>query len=318
MDKAFWNGKRVLVTGGSGFVGRWLCRALRTADVDLRILDLAPPRNFEEQYQFHQADLRNLAATSKMLEDVAPNAIVHLAGQPGVASSHDDPIGAYEANTLATMNLLEACRRRGGIDTIVAISSNHVYGDQEKQPSAEDAALNGRGMYAVSKLCGDVLAQTYGKTYGVPVGVARMTNSYGGDDHHTAHIITGTILAALRGEPLIIKNSGRDRKGYLYIKDTVQGLLAVGEYTAKPSNPRGEAFNLAPDEAISVRDLVRAISDATGARQDPVIQQPDAHFENEHLDNSKARRLLGWSPRYSLREALAETVDWYRQRLKAG
>ena len=87
-------------------------------------------------------------------------------------------------------------------------------------------------MYAASKLAGDVLARSYGKTYDLPVGIARMTNSYGGDDHHVAHIITATILSALKNERPVIKQSGKDRKGYLYIKDTAQGLLAVAEGVA--------------------------------------------------------------------------------------
>lgn len=317
MDVEFWRGQRVLITGGSGFVGRWVCRALRTADAELHILDLAPPKNFEETFSYHQTDLRDLAATRRLLDDVRPGMIVHLAGQPGVASSHENPIGAYEANVLVTFNLLEAARLRGDIKSIVAVSSNHVYGDQHHLPTPEDAPLNGTGMYAVSKLCGDVLARTYGKTYGLPVGIARMTNSYGGDDHHVTHIITGTILAALRGERPIIKQSGRDRKGYLYIKDTAQGLLAVGEGVAKSRELRGEAFNLVPNEALTVKELVKTITEAVGKPMDPVIQNPDAPFEEEHLDNSKARKLLGWSPKFSFRDGLAETIAWYRERTAA-
>ncbi len=313
MNIDFYRGKRVLITGGSGFVGRWVSRALQPAEAAIHILDLAPPKQFELPFEFHLTDLRDLAATEKLLQSTRPEIIIHLAGQPGVGTSHDNPLSAYESNVLATFNLLETCRRQSGVQAIVAVSSNHVYGDQHHMPTREDAPLNGSGMYAVSKLCGDVLARTYGKTYGLPVGIARMTNSYGGDDHHMAHIITGSILSALKHEAPVIKNSGRDRKGYLYIKDTADGLLAVGSGVAARKDLYGEAFNLVPDQAITVLDLVRQIIAAAGVELEPVVQHPEAAFEEEHLDNLKAKNLLGWNPRFDLPAGLRETICWYRE-----
>jgi CDP-glucose 4,6-dehydratase len=312
VNSQFWLRKRVLITGGCGFVGRWVARALAPAEVDLHILDLSPTTRLEVPHQFHRTDLRDLSATTELLATIEPAAIVHLAGQPGVGSSHENPAGAYEANVLATFNLLEACRRRPGVEAIVAVSSNHVYGEQHHLPTAEDAPLNGLGMYAASKLAGDILARAYGKTYGVPVGIARMTNSYGGDDHHLAHIITATILSAIKREPPIIKQSGQDRKGYLYIKDTAEGLLAVAAGVAGNPELRGEAFNLVPNEAVTVIELVRTILTALGVPGQPQILNPNAPREEEHLDNSKARQLLGWSPRYDLASGVRETADWFR------
>ena len=103
------------------------------------------------------------------------------------------------------------------------------YGEQTTMPTSEDASLNGHGMYAATKLASDVLARAFGKSHGLPVGIARITNSYGGDDHHITHIVTATILSALKNESPIIKQSGRDRKGYSYIKDTVAGIMAIAE-----------------------------------------------------------------------------------------
>ncbi len=208
--------------------------------------------------------------------------------------------------------MLEACRRQGGVESIVAVSSNHVYGDQHELPTPEDAKLNGLGMYAASKLAGDVLARAYGKTYDLPVGIARMTNSYGGDDHHVAHIITATILSALKNERPVIKQSGRDRKGYLYIKDTAEGLLAVAEGVAQKPELRGEAFNLVPNEAFTVSELVSAVLEAAGQNVQPEIQNPQAHAEVEHLDNAKARETLGWTPKFDLSAGLRETIDWFK------
>jgi CDP-glucose 4,6-dehydratase len=315
MDLEFWTKKRVLITGGSGFVGRWVGRALEPAKADLHILDLAPPKSYEVPHQFHVTDMRDRKATAALLERIRPAVIIHLAGQPGVQSSHDNPVGAFEANVLCTFNLLEVCRSMTGIESLVAISSNHVYGEQHTLPTPEDSTLNGVAMYAVSKLCGDVLARTYGKTYGQPVANARMTNSYGGDDHHTSHIITATILSCLRGETPVIKQSGKDRKGYLYIKDTAEGLLALAAGLAKKPELRGESFNLVPNEALTVLELVDTIMAAAGVAGKPTVVSPNAPHEVEHLDNAKARKLLGWTPKYDFKTAIAETLDWYRPRV---
>lgn len=312
MNATFWHRKRVLVTGGCGFVGRWVCRTLRPAEAELHVVDLAASDKLDVPHAFHQTDLRDLAAIGRLVDEVRPHAILHLAGQPGVGSSHDHPVNAYQANVLATFNLVEACRGRREVETVVAVSSNHVYGHQHQRPTPEDAPLNGTGMYAASKLAGDVLARAYGKTYGVPVGIARMTNSYGGDDHHVSHIITASLLSALKGERPVIKQSGRDRKGYLYIEDTAQGLLALAEAVAGRPAVRGEAFNLVPDEAPTVLELVQAVLRAAKVDLEPVILAPEAPFEEEHLDNGKARRLLGWSPAHSLSAGLEKTIAWYR------
>lgn len=315
MMSTFWKEKSVLVTGGSGFVGRWVGRRLQHLGARLQILDLAPPKNYEVPFVFHETDLRNLEATAKLLERARPHVVIHLAGQPGVQSSHDHPVGAFEANTLCTFNLLEASRQLGGIEAILAVSSNHVYGDQHQIPTPEDAPLNGTGMYAVSKLCGDVLARTYGKTYGLPVGIARMTNSYGPDDHHTSHIITATILSCLRGEAPVIKQSGRDRKGYLYIEDTAAGLLAITKAVALNGELHGEAFNLVPDEALTVLELVQEITRQCGVTTPATVLRPDAHAEEEHLANAKVSQRVGFRPPTSFQDGIAKTIAWYRSQL---
>jgi CDP-glucose 4,6-dehydratase len=314
LNSKLWQGKSVLVTGGSGFVGRWLCRALADSGIDLHILDLVRPTSLDQPFTYHKTDLGQLDATIEMLRKTQPKVILHLAGLPGVGASHDSPTTAFTANVVATFNLLEGCRQLASpVESIVAVSSNHVYGEQHRQPIPEDAPLDGTGAYASTKLCSDVLARAYGKTYNLPVGIARMTNSFGGDDHHVTHIITATILSALAGKQPVIKQSGRDRKGYLYIKDTAQGLLAVAEGLMQKPELRGEAFNIVPDEAYTVVELVRAVSAATGLKLEPVVQNPAAEFDNEHLDNSKAAKLLGWKPRYPLAQGLSETIAWYRE-----
>ena len=312
INNTFWKGKRVLVTGGAGFVGRWLCRSLRRAEADIHLLDLQSTAASEPALTFHRANLCDLEATRRLLADLRPTAIIHLAGQPGVQSSHENPLGAFESNVTAAFNLFEACRLVRCAEAIVAVSSNHVYGDQHATPTIETAPLNGHGMYASTKLASDVLARAFGKSHGLPIGIARITNSYGGDDHHLSHIVTATILSALKNESPIIKQSGRDRKAYSYIPDTVSGLLAIAQGVSERKALNGEAFNIVPDEPIAVVDLVRLILTTAGATCEPRILNPSASFEVEFLDNGKARSELGWRPHYDYATGLAETVRWYR------
>lgn len=312
-NRDFWKDKRVLVTGGAGFVGRWLCRALLPAGADVHLLDLASSSRLDSALNLHRADLCNFEATRALVTDLSPSVVIHLAGQPGVSASHENPRGAFESNVLATFNLLEACRVVRTADAIVAVSSNHVYGEQQSEPTNEKAPLNGHGIYAATKLASDVLARAFGKSHGLPVGIARITNSYGGDDHHTSHIVTATILSAMKNQSPIIKQSGRDRKGYLYIEDTVAGLLAIAEGVARDSSLCGEAFNIVPDEPIAVIDLVRLVMKVVGAECEPRVLHPEAAFEEEFLDNRKATRELSWRPKHNYETGLTETVRWYRE-----
>ncbi|MGE3817826.1 MAG: NAD-dependent epimerase/dehydratase family protein [Isosphaeraceae bacterium] len=315
MNQSFWKDASVLITGGSGFVGRWVGRALAPTGARLHVMDLQPPRRLEVPFEFTTVDLVDLSATRAAIAALGPDVIIHLAGQPGVESSRLDPIGAFASNVTATLHLLEACRLEGSPSALVAVSSNHVYGSQHVTPTREGAPLNGDGTYATSKLCGDVIARTYGKGYGVPVGIARITNSFGGDDHHSNHIVTASIHSALRGQAPVIKRSGRDVKGYLYVKDTVAGLLALAEGVARDPDLHGEAFNFVPDRPISVLELVREVLAVVDLDVEPEVREPGAAHETEHLDHSMARESLDWAPHYSLREALQETVQWYRDHL---
>lgn len=315
MNHEFWRHNTVMVTGGSGFLGRRLVDALLSSSARVEVLDIANPTTQKGDFVFHQTDLCDLRGTIQILEERRPQVMIHLAGQAGVSACDERPAEAFERNVLCTFNVLEACRSYGGFDSIVVVSSNHVYGEQTAIPTLENAPLNGVGMYATSKLCGDVLTRAYGKTHGLPVSIARITNSYGPDDPHETHIVTGSILSALKGEAPIIEQSGKDTKGYLYIEDTVNGIIMLAEQTATRPKLHGEAFNIVPDNTTSVRDLVHEIIALAGRDFGPTILNPAAAYEVEHLDNSKARDLLGWAPQYTLRQGLMETVDSYREHL---
>jgi CDP-glucose 4,6-dehydratase len=299
MDPQHWQEKRVLVTGGAGFLGRWTVRELQSRGALPTVLDRAGGTV--------AVDMLDSAGLNAALRAGEYHAVIHLAGQAGVRDSHQDPAGAFAANTTATFNLMEAARDLPSLESVVHVSSNHVYGPQARMPTPESAPLNGEGMYAATKTCADVIARCYGKSYGLPVGIARITNTFGGDDPHHSHIVTGTILSLLKGEPPVIRSSGRDSKGYLYVEDTVRGILAVAAGAAP-----GEAYNIVPDAPVTTRELVDLIVGIFCACTDVLVMNPPATFEVEYLDNSRAKRELGWRPDYDLAAGLAKTIQWYR------
>lgn len=311
---AFWADRRVLVTGGFGFVGRWMIRALIDRGATVAVADPSNLEEFSGVVVHHSRPIDSVPEAMAALDAFEPAVVVHLAGQAGVSACERDPCEAFESNVRCTMHLLEALRQRPcGVRALVATSSNHVYGELEPgEVVEEDDALGGLGPYAATKACADILCRSYARSYGLPITVARITNSFGGDDPHVSHIVTSAILSCLRGDRPVIKRSGRDTKAFMHVGDTVSGLLHLCEQTAERPGVRGEAFNIVPDEPTSVRDLVVLIMRLCGQGGEPEILAPGDPAEQEHLSAEKTARMLGWRATRSLEAGLAETIAWYR------
>ncbi len=299
MNEEFWKNKRVLVTGHKGFLGRHVCRTLKKLDAYTIGVDLP------------ECDLTD-HAQAKLVFDSMPHVVLHLAGMPGVKDCEENPKRAFEANVVATHNVLDWLNPEY-LQAAVFVSSNHVYGEQEKKPTTEDAPLNGKGIYAATKIAADVLARAWGKSTGLPIGVARITNTYGPDDHHTEHLVTGTILSLLRGEEASVRGNINDTKGYLYVVDTVNGILAVAKGLATGKAKPGEAFNIVPNKPSSVLRVLVAIRFALGLSEGRTAHVANAKAtEHEHLCNYKAAERLGWAAIFSLDGGVQLTADWYR------
>ena len=308
-EPAFWSDRSVFVTGVGGYLGRALVAELGRRGARVIGFDRVDPQPADGLRALVLGDLRDPGRVREVLQSHAVRTCFHLAGQAGVAGAQADPVQAFEANCQATWCVLEACRLYGELSEAVVASSNHVYGAQTVAPYQEDAALNGFGMYAASKACADIVARSYAKTYGLPIGIARITNTFGGRDHHKDHLVTGTILAILRGDAPVIRGSGRSVKGYMYVRDTVDAFLVLAE-SVRTLGLAGEAFNFAPDEPVSVRDMVTAILRVAGHDdlQPVILGQDETPCEHEHLSNAKARRVLGWRPRFTLEAGIAEAI----------
>lgn len=197
---------------------------------------------------------------------------------------------------------------------IVVASSDKAYGETESLPYTEDTPLRGSSPYDVSKSCADLLAHTYYRTYGLPVAIARCGNIFGGGDLNWSRVVPGTILSLLKGESPDIRSDGTNLRDYLYVKDAVEGYLALLGRIGEPG-VTGQAFNFGPGKPTSVVKIVELLRGLM-RRMDltpRILNTARGEIREQWLDAAKAGRILKWTPRYSLEDGLRETIRWYQE-----
>ena len=323
MRERFWKGRRAFVTGCTGIVGSWLTQALVEAGADVAglIRDRIPHSHLFRSGTHARivqidGDIADENLLERALNEYEIETVFHLAAQPLVRVANRMPVGTFETNVRGTWLLLEACRLSKTVKRIVVASSDKAYGDQEVLPYTEDAPLQGRHPYDVSKSCADLIAQAFAYTYDMPLGITRCGNIYGGGDLNWDRIVPGTMRSVLKGEPPIIRSDGSPLRDYLYVDDIVDGYLRLAERLDDPAL-HGHAFNFGMDDPKSAREMVEAIiaiSDRPDLR--PVILNEASHeIYKQSLSSEKARRMLGWQPRHTLEEGLRRTMGWYREYL---
>jgi CDP-glucose 4,6-dehydratase len=261
-----------------------------------------------------RGDVTDYELLERALNEYETNTVFHLAAQTIVPIANRAPLSTFDTNIKGTWTLLEAARRAPGVERIVVASSDKAYGIHEELPYTEEAALRGCHPYDVSKACADRIAQAYATTYGLPVAVTRCANLYGGGDLNWSRLIPGTIRCVIRGNPPIIRSDGTLVRDYLYIPDAVAGYLKLAERMEGPG-VAGEAFNFGMDNPKTVMEVVQAIIEVSDqpTLEPRVLGEAKNEIQEQYLDSSKARRLLNWKPRYSLKQGLRETVSWYRE-----
>jgi CDP-glucose 4,6-dehydratase len=318
---SYWKGKTVFVTGATGLMGGWLVKALMRegAEIVALIRDQAPKNMLVREGLIGRiatvsGDIECLPTMQRAIAEYAPHTVFHLAAQPLVQVAKRDPVGTLRANVMGTWNVMEACRLAGTSNVIVA-SSDKAYGASENLPYRETHPLQGRYPYDVSKSCTDLVAQMYAATYGVKTAIARCGNLFGGGDLNFSRTIPGLIKATLAGEPFVIRSDGKFVRDFLYVKDAAECYLVLGEKLAEDPSISGEAFNFSLGERLTVLDIVNMTLEIMGRTElKPMIQNiASSEIREQYLDASKARERLGWQPRYGMKEAITETVDWYRE-----
>lgn len=318
----FWPGRRVLVTGANGFVGGWLTKALieRGAAVVAFVRDqvlggLDLHRCLTHSRVF--GDLSDGPLVGRVLNEYEVDTVFHLAAQALVPVAARKPQATFESNVRGTWTLLEQCRLTRGVERIVVSTSDKVYGSQSGAVD-ENAPLLGRFPYDASKVCADVIAQSYALSFGLPLVVMRCANIYGGGDLNFSRIVPYAVRNALRGEPIILRSNGTLRRELIYVEDAVTAFLEVAEALNR-ADIGAQAFNFGSGESIDVNSLVTRIIEVVGRDPVEVVHAPEGsggEIPEQSLNTAKAQRLLDWRPCTSLTSGLHQTVDWYRSHLR--
>lgn len=263
-----------------------------------------------------RGSLEDLAVIERALGEYEVDTVFHLAAQAIVGVANRNPISTFEANILGTWNILEACRKHPLIKRVIVASSDKAYGDQENLPYDENMPLQGKHPYDVSKSCADLISHTYFHTYGLPVCITRCGNLYGGGDLNFNRIIPQTIQLVLNGEAPEIRSDGTFVRDYFYIEDAVQAYLLLAE-KMEENNLAGEAFNFSNEIQLTVLELVEKILKKMNSNLKPkVLNQGSNEIKHQYLSAEKARKLLNWTPAYTIDEGLEKTIEWYTEFFK--
>jgi len=328
--REFWAGKRVLVTGHTGFKGSWLTLWLQALGAEVSGYALEPPTdpslwrmlNLEGEVAGHVADVRDYPTLLRTLGTARPQVVFHLAAQSLVRPSYEDPVGTYATNVMGTVHLFEAVRHTHGVRAVVNVTSDKCYENHERDRAYQESdPMGGRDPYSSSKGCAELITAAYRKSYfnagssGTALASARAGNVIGGGDWAADRLVPDFMRATLHGTTIQVRNPEAIRP-WQHVLEPLYGYLLLAErlWEDGPAHAGGWNFGPTDDDAVPVKAVVSALVSLWGAParwvDDQAPHPHEAHFLK--LDSSKARNLLQWKPRLGLRPALAWTVDWYK------
>jgi UDP-glucuronate 4-epimerase len=319
--------KRILLTGGAGFIGSHLAEALLRGGAQLAVVDhldefYSPEwkkANLEDvrrvgNFDFFGSDIRQHDAMRQAVERFRPDAIIHLAARAGVRPSIEQPLLYQEVNIGGTLNLLELAREFG-VKKFVFGSSSSVYGASSAAPFSESQhELFPISPYAATKLAGEMLGHTYAHLFGTSIVCLRFFTVYGPRQRPDLAIHKFTALIE-QGKPVPMFGDGSAGRDYTFVDDIVAGILAALDYEPERANGRApfEVFNLGNSHPVTLNELIAALERVTGKKaiRDAKPPQP-GDVPLTWADVSKAGRLLGYQPRVSIEDGLRRFVEWYR------
>ncbi len=317
--KDFWRSRKVLVTGGTGFIGSWLVEALLQAGANVTaIIERDSPfgseaikhltRNIEPVY----GDIRDKDFVFKAV--TSSEIIFHLASVTQVLYAMSNPEETVAVNVSGTLNILEGMRKNREEQFLVYASTDKVYGESKYVPIDEEHSIIGKSPYDASKIAADRLVYAYHMSYGLRCGIVRWANTYGGRDANMLRAVPDFVTSLLEGRPPTIRGNGKQIRDYMYVTDAVAGIMAVAENQVAAN---GEAFNLGTEKPTSVEDLAKLVIKVHGedVNLEPVIlgKIVTGEIDIQYLSSRKARQRLEWNPEVNLEEGLRSTIEWYRE-----
>jgi len=316
-----FEGRTVLVTGGAGFIGSWICDVLLKQNAKVICLDNFSSgllenvaHNLEnENFKLIKHDISNPIDLKEKVDF-----IIHAASRASPLEFDRYPIEIIKANTLGTLVALEIARKNDA--RLLFTSTSEVYGSAEVIPTPENYVgkvnpVGARSCYDESKRCGEALCMAYMNQYGLDVRIARIFNTYGPRlraDSVYGRVIPRFIVQALKNEPITIFGSGKQTRSFCYITDQVEGLLRLLWF----DSCKGEVVNIGNPNEIAILELAKLIKEITGSKSEikfcpPMPEDPKRRCP----DITKARNLLRWEPKIGLEEGLRRTIKWFKMKL---
>lgn len=315
---------RILMTGATGFLGGWLVGHLLRNEHDVHVVRNPAPsirKDTNSQYDLlqlgarcteHRIDLMNAQQVDETIAAIMPDVVIHMAAIGDVGICARNPTLAFNTSALSTLNLLDALRRNRPETLFLSHTTDKVYSGNPT-PFTEDMPLRPSHIYEAAKIAQENLTTVYAHQYGLKTVTIRCGNYFGGYDFNFDRIIPYVIRQNLTGQQVELRSNGKFTRDFLYIEDAVlvNELLIQRHLSGEPT-AYGEAFNFSLEVKLSVLELVETVCRLMGHQPDVVINdQAKSEIPDMQLDCSKARRLLGWQPRFSLEEGLKRSIAAY-------
>ena len=325
MDLSFYKGKKVLVTGHTGFKGTWLCRILINAGAQVTGYSLNPPTepnlfsmaDVESRMNSVIGDIRDLDHLKKVFEQTQPEIVLHLAAQPIVRDSYKDPVYTYETNVMGTVNICECVRLNPCVKSFLNVTTDKVYKNNEWEWGyRENEPLDGFDPYSNSKSCSELVTHSYINSFfdkmNLAVSTARAGNVIGGGDFANDRIVPDCVRAAIEGKDIIVRNPHSTRP-YQHVLEPLAAYLIIAQKQFEDKKYAG-FYNVGPDETdcVTTGNLV----DTFCAKWGEGIKWIDRYDGGPHeanflkLDCSKLKTTFGWKPRWNFDTAIEKSVEW--------
>jgi CDP-glucose 4,6-dehydratase len=329
MSDQFWVGRKVFLTGHTGFKGGWLALWLSKLGANVHGFALAPQqpnsmfgtcRIVDHLAGNTIADIRDASALRQAITSARPEIVLHLAAQPLVRASYTAPVETFDTNVMGLVNVLEAVRATPSVRAFVNVTTDKCYENREwVWPYREDEPLGGHDPYSASKACAEIVTSAYRRSFlasaGVNVATARAGNVIGGGDWAAERLIPDFLRAIDAGKDLTIRSPNATRP-WQHVLEPLSGYLALARRLTEDEGAAvSEAWNFGPEEADAqtVEWIVRHLCERMPGASWRLDQGEQPHEANVlRLDSSKAKKALGWRPRWRISEALEQTLAWHR------
>lgn len=329
----FYKGKKVLVTGHTGFKGTWLSRILVNAGAKVTGYSLKPPTDpalfqmagLEGKMNSVIGDIRDLAHLKQVFEEIKPEIVLHLAAQPIVRDSYRDPVYTYETNVMGTVNILECVRLNPCVKSFLNVTTDKVYENREWEYGYREVdRLDGYDPYSNSKSCSELVTHSYRKSFFADghcaISTCRAGNVIGGGDFANDRIVPDCVRAAMAKKPIIVRNPHSTRP-YQHVLEPLAAYLMVAKAQYEDGTYAGY-YNVGPDDkdCVTTGELVDMFCSAWGHGLSWENKSDGGPHEANFLklDCSKLKTTFGWHPRYGVKEAIGLTVEWCQEYEKNG